>query len=267
MSGLALDPFPTLESSLVAAGRVLLFLDFDGTLAPIVARPELAALSERSRKALQVLSRLQNATVAIVSGRELGDLRARIGLPLIYAGNHGLEIQGPGFEFRAPGIEPAIAAFDAIQPRLAQRLRDIPGALIENKGLTLGAHFRLVAPPEKALVEQIVTRIADPYLDVIRLHQGKEIVELRPRTEWNKGMAARWIRDRLGADGLFTLCAGDDVTDEDMFRALPQAFSVKVGSGPTAARFQVAEPEAISRLLEWVAAALSAPSKDSSESS
>ncbi|MGH9667196.1 MAG: trehalose-phosphatase [Bryobacteraceae bacterium] len=256
MSGLALDLEQTLETSIRAAERILLFLDFDGTLSPIVARPELAALDERSRKALEALLRFPRVAVAVVSGRALDDLRSRVGLPVIYAGNHGLEIQGPDFAFRTPGLEKALAAFDVIESGLAGSLRHIPGVLIEHKGLAVSVHFRLAAPAQKPEVERIVEEACRGHLDAVRLRAGKEIVEIRPAVDWDKGTAARWIRDRLGARGWPIVCAGDDLTDEDMFVALPDAVSIKVGAGPTMARFRVADTGGLSALLERVAAAM-----------
>ena len=250
------DLAQTLENSIRRARRVLLFLDFDGTLSPIVARPELVAMEERSRTALDALTRSRRAAIAVVSGRMLSDLRSRVGLPVIYAGNHGLEIEGPDFAFLAPGVEKAIAAFRFIEPELSSRLRSIPGSLIENKRLTISVHFRMVEPARKQEVQRRVEEICQDHLDAVRLGGGKEIIEIQPIVDWNKGSAARWIRDRLGASEWPTVCAGDDLTDEDMFRELPDAISIKVGLGPTSAGFRVADTRDFSEILERVAALL-----------
>jgi alpha,alpha-trehalase len=184
----------------------------------------------------------------------LSDLQSRVGLPVIYAGNHGLEIQGPDFAFRAPGSEKSLAALDAIDSELTGKLAGIRGTLIEHKSLTISVHFRLVAPAQKPEVQRLVEEATRSRLDAVRLRAGKEIVEIRPAIDWNKGTAARWIRDRLGARDWLTVCAGDDLTDEDMFHELPDAVSIKVGPGPTAARFRVADTGEFATLLERVAA-------------
>jgi len=243
----------TLENSICPAGRVLLFLDFDGTLSPIVARPALVAMEERSRAALEALISSSCAAIAVVSGRMLDDLRSRVGLPVIYAGNHGLEIEGPDFAFLAPGVDKAAAALRVIEPELSRNLRSIPGSLIENKRLTITVHFRMVDPAQKPVVQRRVEEICRDRLDAVHLRPGKESIEIRPAVDWNKGSAARWIRDRLGASGWPTVCAGDDLTDEDMFRELPEAISIKVGPGPTGARFRVADTRELSEILERMA--------------
>src|SRR5258706_4856935 len=85
------------------SARLLLLLDFDGTLSPIVKNPRRASLPQATRRVLTDLARRPGVAVAIVSGRRIEDLRALVGLPVIYAGNHGLRIEGPGFRFLAPG--------------------------------------------------------------------------------------------------------------------------------------------------------------------
>src|SRR5206468_4160628 len=142
---------------LAQAPHVLLYLDYDGTLAPIVSDPAKACLSAPMAVTLRALGACELMSVTIISGRERADLQARVGVPgLIYAGNHGLEISGPGFVF----IEPAAVACEEALQRLAAdltvRLRPIAGAFVEDKGLTVSVHFRQAPPEARDAIRHIV---------------------------------------------------------------------------------------------------------------
>lgn len=246
-----------LDTALAAlAGRPLaVFLDYDGTLCPIVERPELARIGPSMREALAALARRH--TTAIVSGRALDDVRARIGLPeLYYAGNHGFEIEGPagsgirrhlGEEFR-DDIESAHA-------EIAAALADLPGVLIEHKGLTLSVHFRR-APERHAEVAAAVHAALGRH-PRLREHGGKHIVEIRPDLDWHKGRAVNWLHQQLAPEA-FPIYIGDDVTDEDAFRALADyglGVLVSASERPTAAAERVRDCTAVRTLLEKLAAA------------
>ena len=244
------------ELPIAADSRILLLLDFDGTLAPIVSYPECAAMSARSRKVLEELLKHSNIHIAIVSGRMLEDVRLRVGLPVIYSGNHGLEIEGPAFKFQRPVLQQARVALASIVAELVPKLRDVEGALIEDKALTVSIHTRMVQDSNLPLVERLVREAVMPYLNCVWIRPGKKVWEIRPQIEWDKGRAACWIRDRIGGDRLLTICMGDDLTDEDMFRALPEALSIKVGPGSTAAKFRLAGPAEVTEFLEHVLASV-----------
>jgi hypothetical protein len=128
---------------------VALFLDFDGTLVPLQDSPDQVLLPVSLRRMLLALSNQENRIVAVVSGRQRSDLQARVNVPgLVYAGNHGLEISGPGFVFIEPS---AIGYRDKLlefAKDLATRIKGIPDAWVEDKGLTLSVHSRLVAPEQ-----------------------------------------------------------------------------------------------------------------------
>ncbi len=249
-------PLRKLESSIAAAGQVLLLLDFDGTLAPIAERPALAALPGRSRQVLEELALQPRVTVAVISGRALADLRARVGLPITYAGNHGLEIEGPGFQFRAPNMEQTIATLPEVSAALLRTLGTIPGAFVENKGLTISVHFRQVDVSRVPELRQLILTACTPHADSLGIYRGRKVFEIRPKIGWNKGTAACWIQDQLRESTLVTICIGDDVSDEDMFRALPDALSIRVGPGPTVARFRLDGTAEVIDLLERVLRAI-----------
>jgi trehalose-phosphatase len=251
-------PQPEVEERVRAAYGIALFLDFDGTLTPLTAEPGGACLSEAVRRTLAVLSRRDRTVVAIVSGRALSRLRARVGLPdLIYAGNHGLEIEGRGLHFVDPAAAAARDRLRQVTERLESSLRAVPGVFIEYKDLTTSVHFRDVTETDARRVEHAVRDAIAPAAGVLRLGTGKMLWEILPNTDWNKGAAVRWIlaaADCLpGCDDILSICFGDDITDEDAFRALPDGLTFKVGcEGATDAKYRVPSPAAVEEFLEWL---------------
>jgi trehalose 6-phosphate phosphatase len=237
--------------------RLLLFLDFDGTLTPIVERSCLAQLAPETRELLDSLSRTERLSLAVISGRALADVQARVGIPtLIYAGNHGLEIGGVGFHF----IEPIAAARRDellwLSDGLAAELRDTPGVEVEFKGLTSTVHFRRTPANQASRIPGIVKAAIRGREGLFVLSPGKKSVEIRPRVNWHKGRAAAWICAKLN-NGALPIYIGDDVTDEDAFLALSEGITVKVGEGTdTAARYHLASPDQVAEFLHWLADAL-----------
>ncbi|MCW2244602.1 trehalose 6-phosphate phosphatase [Azospirillum fermentarium] len=233
--------------------RPAVFLDYDGTLTPIVSRPELAVLAPAMRAAVQRLAAL--CPVAVVSGRDLDDVRARVGLPgLVYAGSHGFDIAGPGLRHRV-GEEwrPALAAAAAaLEPALA----GVGGVLVESKGFAIAVHTRQVAPADKPAVAAAVRRAAADA--ALRVTGGKEIAEIRPPVPWDKGRAVRHLLEVGGLDGAVPLFVGDDDTDEDGFRAVAAlaGAGIRVGDAgaATAARWVLPDPAAVGVFLERLAA-------------
>lgn len=245
------------------AGRLLVALDFDGTLAPIVPSPDEAALPEAARAALVSLARRADTDLAVISGRGLEDLRRRVGIPEIYyAGNHGLEIEGPGVQEvhrRAAEARPRIAACDA---RLRTLLRGEVGVLIEDKGLTLSIHYRQAQDPGAVDRVRDAIRGCAELLDGLRLTEGKKVFELRPDVDWDKGRATNFllqILDAAAALAIPSIFIGDDRTDEDAFRAIrDRGDGIVVADDPdhdTAARAYLRSPAEVAALLESLAAA------------
>lgn len=202
-------------------GRLLLLLDFDGTLAPIVERPELAAIPPATREVLDRLLASAGVEAAVVSGRGMADARERAGIRGIpYAGNHGMEIEGPGVHRIHPEAAAARPALEAVRGRLSRELREVPGSLVEDKGLTLSVHYRLVERDQVPRVRDTVLAISAASPD-LHVTEGKEVLEVRPRVDWNKGRAVEFLLDHLDpAAGVPVLYLGDDATDEDAFRTL-----------------------------------------------
>jgi trehalose-phosphatase len=185
-------------------GCVGLFLDFDGVLAPIVDRPEDAAVPQETRRELARLAR-RYALVAVVSGRAGEDVSARVGLGgIVYVGSHGLELTPQAERWRT-----GLAAFAAVAPW--------PRAQVELKGLSIAFHYRDREDEREAVreLEAIAERARDEGL-VARF--GRKILEVLPPVGSNKGTAVRQLLEKHGLTR--ALAAGDDVTDLDSFAAL-----------------------------------------------
>src|SRR3989338_486151 len=220
---------------LAQAYRLCLFLDYDGTLTPIVRHPSLARLSSSRKKVLRELSRLPNVKVCIVSGRILSALKRMVGVSkFVYVGNHGFEGEGPGIRYHHFTDRKRRALLAIIHQKLKQQLGSIPGVFIENKTLTVSVHYRRVSKKDLAKVKLNFLRITMHYIHKSKIHlvEGKKVMEVRPDAQWNKGTAVMWVLDRLASKsrkGIFPVYVGDDRTDEDAFISLKRrGMTVKV---------------------------------------
>src|SRR6202790_1774638 len=203
---------------------------FDGTLAPIDVNPGVAAMPPGSRRALRTLEAGHRSSVAIISGRALPDLRERVRMEeIIYAGNHGLEITGPGLHFVEPHAARRVEALEELARHLQVRLRHIPGIDVEGKVLTASIHFRRASASSLAEVYQIVQDAVSPVVSLFQVTQGLKAFEIRPRVNWHKGLAGRWIQEALGWRDSLSIYMGDDVSDEDAFAALKEGVAIRVG--------------------------------------
>jgi len=237
-----------------AAKRIAVLLDFDGTLAEIAATPELAQLEPGMRAALLSLRNEHDVVVAIVSGRALEDVRERVGISeLIYAGCHGLEIRGPGLDFVEPQAQRAVPALKHLAEQLALRLRHVAGVLVEDKVLGISVHFRQVAAQDRQEVAMAVQTLAGRSDWKFRVRRGREVWEISPTVDWDKGRAVRWILARAAGREALPIFIGDDVTDEDAFIALPEGITVNVGhAAGSSAAWSVAGPEEVGTFLLWL---------------
>lgn len=242
-------------------GRMLLALDYDGTLVPIAPRPEAAALSAATRSVLARLAARPDTDVAVVSGRALEDVRARVGLEgVYYAGNHGLEIEGPGVQRVHADAAAARPRIEACVAELRRALAGVEGVVLEDKGITLSVHYRLVTSAEEAARVRELTRAACGGREGVRITEGKRVVEVRPDVDWDKGHATRFLVQSLELEALPrapVVFIGDDLTDEDAFRALrgrgDGVLVAAAAPADTAATAIVRAPEEVATLLEALA--------------
>ena len=203
-------------------GRTLaLFLDYDGTLAPIARTPDAAVMPARTGDILRQLATL--GTVAIISGRDRIDVERMVGIPgLVYAGAHGFDIGGGALGERTHSIgSDFAAALAAVRRHLETSLADIDGALIEVKSKSIVVHYRLAAEPDVPVIKAAV-RGAMGGATGLRLMSGKKVLEILPAIDWNKGRAVLWLIEalKLTAENTAVIYIGDDVTDEDAFKAV-----------------------------------------------
>jgi trehalose 6-phosphate phosphatase len=249
------DHLDAIASRLNASSHWLLGSDYDGTLTPLVGHPSRAKLSPAMRDLLHALARRATVSMAIVSGRALTDLQSMVAIErLIYAGNHGLEIHGPGLRYvDLVAVEKREATSNLAQI-LARKLQRIAGVFVENKGLTLTVHYRLAAPYLIPEVHRIVERVFVNDTRGFLMTHGKMALELRPTPHWNKGNAIDWIRTRPHLPNPLTLFLGDDQTDEDAFHALHDGITIRVGGDveSTKAQYHVESPTSVSTFLHWL---------------
>lgn len=268
----ALARWDTIEDRL-SRGTPVLFFDYDGTLTPIVERPEDAHLGDGMRAALTRLSRL--CPVAVVSGRDVGFIMREVGLPdLWYLGSHGFDVVAPSGAEVSTGREPEFAAFlgplGQAEEGLRRRLVDVVGAEVERKKFAVAVHYRRVADDQVPLVERTVHAEARRHPG-LRISGGKRVFEIRPDIDWNKGRAVLWTLGALGSnrEEVVSLYVGDDVTDEDAFAALaasssgPRALTIVVGGGgrKTRAEFNLPDTRALEEFLGRVAEVLERPAQ------
>lgn len=240
----------------LAGAKVAVFLDYDGTLTPIVERPEDAHLSEEARRTVERLA--GRCPVTVISGRDLSDVRRMVGAAdIVYAGSHGFDITGPGRLAEQRGIE-FLPDLDRAEDELRSPLARISGARLERKRFAIAVHVRQVEDPLTPEVERIVDRIALAH-PRLRKTAGKKVIELRPNLDWDKGRAVVWLMHVLGLDreGAVPIYVGDDATDEDAFRAIRDRGLGVVVRGeddarPTAAHYMLANTHEVLTFLDFL---------------
>lgn len=247
MSGVVGESLEQALARLARADRLLLALDFDGTLSPLVNHADSARMVPTAAAALRRLSAAPGVSVALVSGRPIDGLRRVAAMPprVLLAGSHGAELAGPGGAFAAPAAGER-ARVEALLAELHAELGAVPGVRVEAKPYGAGVHWRLTPGPLRPGVRATAVAVARRHPG-LTARNGKDLVEFSVRSA-TKGDALRALRRAVRADAV--LFAGDDVTDEDGFAALgPADVGIKVGPGRSRARFRVDGIGSLARLL------------------
>ena len=248
----------------LAGRRPAVFLDYDGTLTPIVDRPQDAVISESMREAVRALAR--RCVVCVVSGRDRRVVQELMGVDdLVVAGSHGFDIWSPDtgtLEHEASG------GFEALLERVTDRVRDeagaIDGAVIEPKKASVAVHYRLVSDSERPKIKTLVDELLAEYPDELKVTPGKMVYEIQPKLDWDKGKAVLHLLEALNLDreDIVALYLGDDFTDEHAFAALKgTGIGVFVGDPddpevagrPTAADFVLTSMQEVERFLRTLA--------------
>lgn len=250
---------PSLRAKLTAIPprRLIVFLDYDGTLTPIVRRPEEARLKASVRRTLSQLT--HSVPVVIVSGRGLHDLRRRVRVPgARYLANHGLLYKEPGSALRWLGRRPPRGEVRKWTRALERATKGIKGALIEDKGATVALHDRLVRPADRPRLRRLALRALAPWLSSKKMMVlcGKRVLEARPAGTWNKGTAVARLLRQPWARRCVPVYFGDDRTDFDAFRVVRnRGLAVRVGGrrGIAGENTWISGPDRLESLLHWLA--------------
>ena len=243
-------------AALAATPRLLVAVDFDGTLSPLQDDPMRSRMLPVARDAVEALAALPDTVVALVSGRSLVDLRLIAehddASPLWLAGSHGAEYWEPGSGAREPQDDPGdVELRDRLRTHAEQATAHLAGVWIEPKTFGLGVHTRRSSAADAAEANRIVDDLVHAEASHWRRRTGRDIVEYAFRHE-GKDTAVAALRERTGATAV--LFAGDDVTDEDALKSLgPGDLGVRVGEGETAADVRVADIAAFAELLSSLA--------------
>lgn len=225
----------SIEKILKAKGRFFLFLDYDGTLTPIVKDPSSAHLDSATKKLLRQLSKKKDLVLGIISGRSLVDIKKRVGINnILYSGNHGLELLSKGKKTYGQEalIKQCLPALSLVKKDLKRVLAEIKGVVFEDKGIIFAVHYRKVV---KGLskVKSISRRAALPYLKnkKLKITIGKKVLEIRPNIATNKFDAIKFFQKQQNKKANeVTIFIGDDVTDEDVFKRLGKIdLGIRVG--------------------------------------
>jgi trehalose-phosphatase len=217
------------------ASCLYLFLDFDGTLAPIEKYPQNVSLGRGMRNVLKKLASKKDITVSIVSGRQLRDIKKLVGIKgVTYVGNHGFETEGPNLRYKAPVAARTKKIMASLVKDLKKELRPFEGVVVEDKSLTASVHYRMAKKDQVSRIESVFKKITGPQKakGEIRITRGKKVWEVRPPIKWDKGKIVLSLlgKGKLGTEGkIIPFYIGDDTTDEDAFLALKnKGYTVKI---------------------------------------
>jgi trehalose 6-phosphate phosphatase len=239
----------------------VLLLDFDGTLAEFHPDPDAPELTPERYELLMTIARRPATPLGIVSGRRLDDLRRRTRLPdhVYHAGLHGLEIEVDGRRTTHPDLSEAVARMDGLAECLKKLLEEYPDSYIEDKGASVAVHTRRLPKDmhERAFARADVLAVPWIAKDYVRRLEGHCVVEYLPNISGHKGDATQWIvkdvETKLQRQA-WVAYLGDDITDEDAFRAITSGIGVLIGLRPTSATHKLDGIADVDRFLRWLAA-------------
>lgn len=213
--------------------NVFIFLDYDGTITPLVKTPEEARLSSEVKRLLLKIVQNPRFKLAVISGRALKDIKKKVGIKgITYAGNHGLEIEGRNLRLKGLVRDRQKIILRKFRKVLKEKLSLFKGVMVEDKGLSISIHYRLAERRKIPLIKKEIEKIFNCLNEKkeFDLKDGKMIKEIRPKVNWDKGKAVKWIIAKEGK-GYFPIYIGDDITDEDAFQIVKEIRGVTVYVG------------------------------------
>ena len=252
------EVWANIERAMKKSKHLLLLLDYDGTLTPIAPTSSEAILDNALKRTLVSLTGKEKLTLGVISGRSLKEVKELLKIKgVFYAGNHGLEIEGSKVKFVHPDFPKFESYIRKINQMLRAITRGIKGIVLEDKGMTLSLHYRLVEKRWVPKIKKAFNQVCAPYekRGKIRLTLGKKVFEVRPAISWDKGKALRKIEQLAHpTSGGLTFYIGDDQTDEDAFNVLKgRGVSIFVGK-PSAsnAKYYLKNVGEVTEFLERV---------------
>ncbi len=257
----AFDHTHTIMDLVRAHRKIILLTDFDGTLTPIREHPDLAVLPGEMYRILQNFSRNKAFFLGIITGRSLRQIKKLVNIPgILYAANHGIELEGPGIRFSSSEAKKARCNLWHVYMRLFKSLHHIEGIYLEDKGYTISLHYRSVKKAgDVEFITKTLSGIVQPYVerDILSLSTGKMVYEIRPPVKWNKATTIQWLLTNyfpleFNGDALLVYL-GDDQADIEVFTALSgKRLMIFVGtpSDTSAADYFVNSPEEVKAFLE-----------------
>jgi trehalose-phosphatase len=244
----------------LAGSWLLLLFDYDGTLADFADRPSHAVLPPATRVVLATVAALPRVRLGIISGRELNDLKNMVGLPgLFYAGSSGLECDLNGETTNHPLVEQSCRLILELGKAIEPRLRDFPGAWLEQKRFGLTVHFREVRAEVIPFLHECLQDELDRWGDRLHVVTGAKAVEIIPNLGWTKGTAVDLFLDRLGHKPRLMIYAGDEASDLEVLWKVGIHNGITIGVGhefPLIAQYEVPDVRAVEHLLEDLCQAL-----------
>lgn len=243
---------------------IVLFIDYDGTLSEIVARPEDALINESVRNRLRDFSR--SFPVVVVSGRDRNDVKSRLGIDhIFYAGCHGLDISGPGcFHYEVEDAVKGIPVLHEAILALTNSLAGIEGVIIEKKRFTAAIHYRMVSQENAPLIEKKIRDVLSTYKN-LKIKEGKKVIEVYPNIPWGKGEAIKKLCEIFDLDysQSVAIYLGDDKTDEEAFKMIHEnGIGIKIGEdAPTFATYYLRDPGEVEKFLIFLSETYSGEQK------
>ena len=238
----------------------VLLLDFDGTLAEFNPDPAAPELTPERYELLMTIARHPATSLGIVSGRRLDDLKRRTRLPdhVYHAGLHGLEIEVDGNRTTHPDLSEAVARMSGLADCLRKLLEEFPDGYIEDKGASVAVHTRRLPKDmhDRAFARADVLAVPWIAKDYVRRLEGNQVVEYLPNISGHKGDATQWIVKDVETKlqkASWVAYLGDDITDEDAFRAISSGIGVLIGLRPTSATHKLDGIADVDRFLRWLA--------------